>query len=286
MPEAGCRVAVIGASARRVARALVIAGIGLVTASAPARAQSPQDTAREIERYREAVADSSPGELWEIRGEDLWKTRRGPNKVSLEQCDLGEGPGVVAGALARLPRWFADAGRVMDLETRLLHCMVTLQGFEAAALQRQAFGSGEQRSDFEALSAWIAAESRGRTLVPPLDHPAEQAAWRLGRELFFVRGGTHDFACTTCHAQSGRRIRLQELPNLSRPEEARRVLVTWPAYRVSQGEMRTLQWRMNDCFRQQRFPDLVFGSDVSVALLSYLLNNARGAALAGPGVRR
>ena len=286
MPESLGRVLMQGALASRRGIALLTVLIGLMALAGLASAQSVQDTAREIERYREAVADSSPGELWEIRGEDLWKAPRGPRKVSLERCDLGEGPGVVAGAMAHLPRWFADAGQVMDLETRLLHCMVTLQGFEAATLRRQAFGSGEQRSDFEALSAWIAAESRGKTLAPPLDHPAERAAWRLGRELFFVRGGTHDFACTTCHAQSGRRIRLQELPNLSQPEEARRVLVTWPAYRVSQGEMRTLQWRMNDCFRQQRFPDLVFGSDVSVALLSYLLNNARGGVLAGPGVRR
>ncbi len=260
--------------------------LALALGTASVVAQSAQETAREIERYREAVADSSPGELWEARGEDLWKMPRGPRNVSLERCDLGQGPGVVAGALARLPRWFADADRVMDLETRLLHCMVTLQGLDPAVLRRQPFGNGEQRSDFEALSAWIAAQSRGMTLAPPLDHPAERAAWRLGRELFFVRGGTHDFACTTCHAQSGRRIRLQELPNLSRPEEARRVLGTWPAYRVSQGEMRTLQWRMNDCFRQQRFPDLVFGSEVSVALVSYLLHNASGAALAAPGVRR
>jgi sulfur-oxidizing protein SoxA len=264
----------------------ILALAGLLMPAAGLQAQSAQDTAREIERYREAVADSSPGELWEVRGEDLWKTARGPRGVSLERCDLGEGPGVVAGAYARLPRWFADAGQVMDLETRLLHCMVTLQGFDRATLIRQPFGSGQQRSDFEALSAWIAAESRGRPIEPPLAHPAERAAWRLGREIFHVRGGPHDFACTTCHGEPGRRIRLQDLPNLSDPADARRTMATWPAYRVSQGEMRTLQWRMNDCFRQQRFPDLIFGSPASVALVSYLMNNARGAPLAAPGVRR
>src|SRR6267378_7614444 len=50
---------------------------------------------KEIERYRAALADGNPAELWEARGEDLWKQKRGPNKVSFESCDLGMGPGVV-----------------------------------------------------------------------------------------------------------------------------------------------------------------------------------------------
>ena len=47
------------------------------------------------------------------------RSRADPSKVSFERCDLGLGPGVVKGAYARLPRYFADAGKVMDLETRL-----------------------------------------------------------------------------------------------------------------------------------------------------------------------
>ena len=244
------------------------------------------DTGRAIEQYREAVADSSPGELWEIRGEALWNEVRGPRQVSLERCDLGAGPGVVAGAYARLPRWFADVGQVMDLETRLLHCMVTLQGFARDRLLRETFGDGPRRSAFEALSAWIAAQSRGLAINPPLAHPAEQTAYRVGRELFYQRGGTHDFSCSSCHGETGRRIRLQDLPNLSEPAQARPVYASWPAYRVSQGEMRTLQWRLNDCFRQQRFPQLIFGSPASIALMSYLANNARGAEMNSPGVKR
>ena len=58
-------------------------------------------------------------------------SRAGPNKVSLEQCDLGLGPGVVKGAYAQLPRYFADADRVMDLETRLVWCMVDAAGLSA-----------------------------------------------------------------------------------------------------------------------------------------------------------
>src|SRR6266403_2956424 len=85
-------------------------------------------TADGIAKYRAALQDGNPAELWEARGGALWKDKRGPKKVSLESCDLGLGAGVVRGAYAQLPRYFADADRVMDLESRNVRCMVTLLG--------------------------------------------------------------------------------------------------------------------------------------------------------------
>ena len=80
------------------------------------------------------LADGNPAELFEAKGEALWKQKRGPKNASLEQCDLGKGPGVVKGAFVELPRYFADTERVQDLESRLLTCMETLQGFDAAEI--------------------------------------------------------------------------------------------------------------------------------------------------------
>lgn len=74
-------------------------------------------------QYREMFGDDNPAELVEFEGEILWAEARGPNNVSLEQCDLGLGPGVVEGAYAQLPRHFEDADAVMDLEMRLVYCM-------------------------------------------------------------------------------------------------------------------------------------------------------------------
>ena len=245
-----------------------------------------QSAVEEIQKYREQLAAGNPAELWEARGEDLWKQKRGPKNVSLEGCDLGKGPGVVKGAYAGMPRYFADTDRVMDLESRLLHCMTTQQGFTAAEATKRVFGSGSSRSDFEALAAYVTAESRGVAMDAPMDHPKEKEAYRLGEKMFFFRGGPHDFACATCHGENGKRIRLQDLPNLSERKDAQRGYTTWPAYRVSQGELRTMQWRLNDCFRQQRFPELVFGSEASIALTSYLAHNARGGVYAGPAIKR
>jgi sulfur-oxidizing protein SoxA len=117
-------------------------------------------------------------------------------------------------------------------------------------------------------------------------HPKEQEAYRLGEKMFYFRGGTHDFACATCHGEDAKRIRLQDLPNLTKLEGAQKAYTTWPAYRVSQGELRTFQWRLNDCFRQQRFPELVFTSDASIALTMFLARNANGAAFDAPAIKR
>jgi sulfur-oxidizing protein SoxA len=245
-----------------------------------------RDAVKEIERYREALAEGNPAELWEARGEALWKAKRGPRQVSLEGCDLGKGPGVVKGAYAALPRYFADADRVMDLETRLVHCMLTQQGLTAAEATRQTFGDGTKRSDIEALVAYITAESRGVVMMVPMDHPREREAYALGERIFFFRGGSHDFSCASCHGEPGKRIRLQDLPNLTDVKDAQRAYTSWPAYRVSQGELRTMQWRLFDCFRQQRFPALEFGSEASIALTMFLARNANGGTFNAPAIKR
>ncbi|MDQ2916128.1 MAG: sulfur oxidation c-type cytochrome SoxA [Pseudomonadota bacterium] len=261
-----------------------LAASALVAVVGGALAQSTTD---EIARYREALQDGNPAELWEARGEEMWTRPRGPKQVSFASCDLGLGPGVVKGAYARLPRYFPDAGRVMDLETRLVWCMVNQQGYAEADALKNKFGNGSaHRSDLETLAAYVTSQSRGVTMNVALDEPHVHDMYRLGEKMFYYRGGTHDFSCATCHGDDGKRIRLQDLPNLTTVEGAQKAYTTWPAYRVSQGEVRTFQWRLNDCFRQQRFPELEFGSDASIALTAYLAGRANGAEYNGPAIKR
>ncbi len=266
---------------RRVAQAAVC--VLMLSAAAALGQGSAVD---EIAKYRAALQDGNPAELWEARGEDLWKQKRGPKSASLEACDLGLGAGVVKGAYAQLPRYFSDADRVMDLESRIVWCMVTLQGISEADAKRGVFGSPDRKSDMEAYVAYVTSQSRGVKMNVALAHPKEQEAYRLGEKMFYFRGGTHDFACATCHAEDAKRIRLQDLPNLTTREGAQKAYTTWPAYRVSQGELRTFQWRLNDCFRQQRFPELLFGSETSIALTMFLARNANGAAFDAPAIKR
>lgn len=237
--------------------------------------------------YREMFGDDNPAELVEMQGEELWKAARGPRQAALSACDLGLGAGVVKGAYAQLPRYFADAGRVMDLETRLLWCMEKLQGVDTTSLRAAPYSrQGAPQTDLEALSAFIVGQSRGMKIAVPQQHAKEVAAFRSGAELFNYRAGPHDFSCATCHSQSGKRIRLQALPQLNQPDGAQEAFATWPAYRISEGAVRTMEWRLADCFRQQRFPALVHGSQVAIDLTTYLGVQANGAVLAAPGLKR
>jgi len=258
----------------------VLAG-GAFCASLPA-----QDAKKEIQRYQRMIAEGSPAELFELQGEELWKKPQGLEKVSLEQCDLGLGAGVVKGAYARLPRYFKDANRVMDLESRLIHCMMTLQGRTREEAALRVFGDDERPSEMELLSAYLAGQSRGARMSPGTTHPREKQSYELGRRLFFHRAGAWDFSCASCHGEEGKRIRMQELPVLYRPEHARPIMATWPAYRVSNSQFKTLQWRLNDCYRQMRMPEPNFASDSTVALTLFLTATGKGEPYHGPGTKR
>jgi sulfur-oxidizing protein SoxA len=268
---------------KRAACAAAAAAVAAVVCGALAQGNA-QD---EIAKYREALQDGNPAELWEARGEEMWKLPRGPKQVSFAACDLGLGPGVVKGAYAQLPRHFADADRVMDLESRLVWCMVNQQGYTLDEATKTPFGDGSaRRSDLEALTAYVTGQSRGIKMNVALDHPKTREMYALGEKIFYFRGGTHDFSCATCHGDDGKRIRLQDLPNLTTREGAQKAYTTWPAYRVSQGELRTMEWRLYDCFRQQRFPELAYDSDAAVALTTFLARNANGAEYAAPAIKR
>ena len=254
-------------------------------ALASAAAFGQKSAADGIAEYRAMLADGNPADLFEAKGEALWKEPRGPRKATLERCDLGLGPGVVKGAFVTLPRYFADTGRVQDLESRLLTCMTTLQGFDAEQLKQTPFGRGEM-ANITALATWIAAESRALRFNLPQGHAEEQRFYQLGKRAFFFRGGPMDSSCASCHGEDGKRIRLQDLPNLTKNPGDGVGFAAWPAYRVSNGQMWSMQLRLNDCYRQQRFPEPAFGSDALAALSVYLGVNAKGAASAVPTIKR
>lgn len=262
---------------------VVAMGLGLAAAGASGQ----DDTQKEIERYRQMLQDANPAELLVLRGEEMWKTKRGPKSASLELCDLGLGAGVVKGAYAQMPRYFADVDQVMDFEGRLVHCMVTLQGMDRAEVTKRPFsGGGQRQTDIEVLTAYLVEQSRGAKIAVPQKHPKEKAAFERGKTLFYMRAGPYDFACATCHGVDNQRIRLQDLPNFEKPEPAQRAFGTWPAYRVSQGALRTMQWRLNDCFRQQRWPEPNYASQGTVDLITYLGVRAAGGTMDSPAIKR
>ena len=273
---------------RRVAKIALGIGIGFAVLTG-ASAQQAVDTEKELEKYRQMMSDpmSNPGFLNVDRGEVLWSTKRGAKNVSLETCDLGMGPGKLEGAFAKLPRYFADADKVMDLEQRLAFCMEKIQELDLADIKRRRFGAPGRTSDMEDLVAFIANKSSGMPYAPSLAHAKEKEAYAVGEALFYRRSDFMDFSCATCHAEDGKRIRLQGLPNLAKPgKDAQATMASWPTYRVSQGQLRTMQHRLWDCYRQMRSPEPVYLSDGLTALTLYLVKAAEGGEIQVPSIKR
>lgn len=230
---------------------------------------------------------SNPGYLAVDRGELLLKEKRGAKNVSLETCDFGLGAGKLEGAFAKMPRFFADAGKVMDLEQRLLWCMQNIQELDTKDVIARRFSGPGRASDMEDLVAFIANKSNGMKIDVQLQHPKEQEMVAVGEALFFRRAGVMDFSCATCHADEGKRIRLQGLPNLSKPNKAtQETMASWPTYRVSQGALRTMQHRLWDCYRQQRWPVPEYASDSLTALTVFLNKQAMGGEINVPSIKR
>lgn len=239
----------------------------------------------EIEKYRAMIADGNPADLYEAAGEDIWKKPMGPKNVSLQKCDLGMGPGVVKGAYTQLPKYFKDTNQVQDLESRLVTCMTKLQGYDANEIVKAGFSKGK-RKDLEAVVAYVVAESKGMPINVVAKHPKEKQAYAMGKQSFFYQGGPMDFSCASCHASNGKRIRLQDLPNITEEKGAALGWGYWPAYRVSSGTFWTMQRRLNDCYRQQRFPEPIYISENTIAVSMYMAVNAKGGTMNAPGLKR
>ncbi|HZV55288.1 MAG TPA: sulfur oxidation c-type cytochrome SoxA [Rhodocyclaceae bacterium] len=251
--------------------------------------EETDEATKDFEKFRAQMEDSNPAELFEMKGEELWQQKRGPKNVSLaESCDLGQGVGVVKGAYVAMPRYFADADAVMDAERRIVWCMVEKQGFKFEDIAKKPFQGANDTSapDITNLVTYVAANSKDMKFAVPLDQPRVRDAWETGKEITMYRAGPYDFSCNTCHGSDGKRIRMQNLPNISTGKGAIKGVQGWPGYRMTGGVMLTHQWRMNDCFRQQRFPEPKYASEVVTDLLTYMIGNANGQVYRGPGIKR
>ena len=147
-------------------------------------------------------------------------------------------------------------------------------------------GARGRQPDIEALVTFIGARSNGKSIHVPNKHPVEAAMYKQGEYIFNRRSGPQDFSCAVCHSSQGKRIRLQELGDLTTRDGAGTAMKSFPAYRVSQGTVWSMQHRLIDCMRQARWPEPAYQSDALIALEVYLQGNASGTVMQTPGIKR
>ncbi|WP_319380799.1 sulfur oxidation c-type cytochrome SoxA [Thiomicrorhabdus sp.] len=232
--------------------------------------------------YRSALEDGNPGEFWIDDGEELFYAKAGPKNASLEKCDFGLGPGVLEGAYAQMPRYFADTDKVESLEGRIISCMKNLQGYNEAQIQKDyldihylnAAEEDSRVSPLSQIATFIASKSNGQPFQIQLDHPKEKQAYELGKKTFWHRMGAMDLSCANCHAAKGRVLRGVELPIMTDPHRAGKVMGAFPAYVNKDGNVRTQWWRNERCLLAMRLPWLKTGSPIDASLILYQVKKA------------
>ena len=71
-------------------RALML-GLAAAFAAAPwtqLAAQTEDPVAAEFDKFRAVLEQDNPAELWELKGEQLWRTPGGPKRASLENSRI------------------------------------------------------------------------------------------------------------------------------------------------------------------------------------------------------
>jgi L-cysteine S-thiosulfotransferase len=254
------------------ALAVVVASLACAaSAQEPSRPQPllPGSTFQSPEARQMQLDDfANPGMLWVERGQALWSEARGASNKSCASCH-GDAAQTMRTAAAHHPRYYASAGKVLDLEGRINECVTKNQGAPALAWESQ---------DLLALTTYVARQAKGEHIEVAIDASLREA-YEQGRRIYFERQGQLNLACTNCHDMNWGKTLFAERISQGHPAD-------WPAYRIEWQALGSLQRRLRACYFGVRAELPAFGSPDLLALEVYLAARARGLELAPPGVRK
>lgn len=184
------------------------------------------------------------------------------------QCARCHDPAAMAGVAPRYPAWDERAQRPFTLGQRIADCHARRNG--GAPMPPEDEGR-------LALEMFVALQSRGRPIAPPVDN--RLAPWReRGRALFVQRVGQLDLSCEQCHgAYAGRRLAGSVVPQGH--------ATGYPIYRLEWQGVGSPQRRLRGCLAGVRAEPLAPEGDEATALELYLLSRAAGMPLETPAVR-
>lgn len=245
--------------------------LSLALLAAPAWAQAPRsglDYQGEDIRRLQADDFANPGMLWVERGVAAWQRKQGAAGKSCADCH-GAAEQSMRGLAARLPGWDARLRRVSTLEARINACIVS---------EQQAPEPPPEAADAIGLQALIALQSRGMPVQVDVAGAA-RPLFERGRDLYNLRIGQMNLACTHCHDQKAGKTLLVETISQGQP-------TAWPAYRMEWQAAGSLERRLRACFLGVRAEMPAYRSEDLLALQVFLARRAQGLALEAPGVRR
>ena len=207
------------------------------------------------------------GMLWIKDGEALWNRKAGTADRSCAGCH-GAAESTMRGVAARYPAFDAASARPVTLAQRINICRAQRQG--GAAFKPES-------DELLALEGYLAHQSRGQPLAPPVD-PRLQPFRERGERLFRQRIGQLDFACSQCHDdQAGKRLGGSTIPQ-GHP-------TGYPIYRLEWQGLGSLERRLRGCMSGVRAEPFAYGAPELVELELYLAQRAAGLKIETPAVR-
>ena len=183
-----------------------------------------------------------------------------------------------------LPKYIAGFPRYLEEFKQVVTISQTLQGFMHFKGEKPfKLKSGKM---FE-LSSYVKSIANGEVInidVNANEHMKK--AYAMGKDNYMTPRGGRGLACNSCHSDQviGTVLRTQPLPDLRASGVA--VAATWPAYRMTKSSLRTLPRRFQGCMNNALLKVIPLGSPEMVALEVYLTDEAKGAEIAIPGLKR
>lgn len=194
----------------------------------------------------------NPAMLWVREGQALWAAR-------CASCH-GEAQHSMAGVAARYPAFDAALKRPLNLAQRIQQHNAGLEAESDALLS---------------LTAFVALQSRGMPLSPPVDVKLK-AYLERGRAMYFQRIGQLNLSCAQCHDErAGLRLGGSLIPQ-GHP-------TGYPLYRLEWQGLGSLQRRLRNCATGVRAE--AWSEQELVDLELYLVQRAGGMKMDAPAVR-
>ena len=223
--------------------------------------------------YAEMV-ENNPASMDLAEGEEMFNRMIGVDAyakmVGVKTKDL---PKFIAG----FPRLIKPAGKVVTLA----------QSLQMGMADRNQTVPKLESDEIVKMSGYVKSLANGqKTNIDIKANKQIQEMHALGQSVFEEPRGGRGLSCNSCHSADivGSRLRMQPLPDLGAKETA--AAGTWPAYRMTQSQMVTLDKRMQQCMKNALLAEIPLGSKKIVALEVYVTNKTKGNAIQIPGLKR
>lgn len=222
----------------------------------------------------EELLENNPADMMLANGSVLLKTLGGEDALSKY---LGLSKDKLPSYLAGFPRYIEKYNSVVSIDQMLQAFMYDSDKKPYTLKSKEMFE----------MSSYVKSIANGKKInidVEANKHMKE--AYAFGKEVFETRRGQRGLSCLNCHNPGvvGGILRTQPLPDISAKGAAS--AATWPAYRMTKSNLTTLQNRFQGCMENALLAVIPLGSKEMTALEVYFTQEAKGAVMAIPGLKR